>query len=194
MAYSINAESRTRLIIGAAIAIFAVALAGIVLGISPDTAPTVALALSVTLIVVGLRALFYYARASKWPSVEATVLGVTEDRIDVIMHYNALRHFYPKIRYQYTFQGVEHISDRVSFQVEDIWVPEYDPWGIKTEEKAKFWRNWKEGEKIAAYVNPRKPSESVLIRQAARRNRSQQVALIVGGVLIGAIWLFLFSI
>ncbi len=194
MAYSINTESRKRLVAGVAMALSAVALPGMILAISPRAAPVVTLALSVTLIFVGLRGLVNHARASKWPSVEATVLGVSEDSIDVIMHYKALRHFYPKIRYQYTLQGVDYVSDRVSFQVEDVWVPEYDQWGIKTDGNAKFWRHWKEGEKIAAYVNPKDPAESVLIPRAARRNRSQQVALVVAGVLIGAVWFFLVSI
>jgi hypothetical protein len=188
MAYSINAESRKRLIVGVAASLSAVALAGMVLAISPRAAPVVTMALPVTLIFAGLRGLVNDARASKWPSVEATVLGVSEDWIDVIMHYNALRHFYPRVRYRYTFQGVEYVSDRVSFQVEDIWVPEYDQWGIKTDGAAKLWRNWKEGGKIAAYVNPKNPAESLLVPRAARRNKSQQIALVVGGVLIGVVW------
>lgn len=174
-------------------AIFAVLLSGVALTASVHSGPFLILAISIAHIFTGVRGIIHDTQSAKWPSVEATVLDIREDRIDVIMHSYAQRYFYPKIRYQYAFQGVEYISDIVSFQVANIWVPEYDCRGIITDEKARFWYGWKEGEKIAAYVNTRNPVESAIINKVGKKIRSQQIALVVGGVLIGAVWFFLIS-
>lgn len=175
---------------GVGVAIVALVLSSVFINIFPSQGHFVVLAISMALVFAGAHGIFNHARAERWVSVEATILDLREKWIDVILHYNALRHFYPEIRYQYTFQGVEYISDTVGFEVENIWVPEFDGWGIKTKDNAKFWYGWGEGKKITAYVNASNPAKSVIINKVSKKYISQQMALIFGGILIGMLWFY----
>lgn len=191
MAYRINARSKKRLVLGAGIAILALAISFPALTAFPHYGHYLVLAISVTLISVGTYQGIGYARAGRWTPAEATVLDIREEWIDVILHYSALKHYYPAIRYQYAFQGVSYISSTVSFDVENIWVPEFDSWGMKTDNTARFWNGWAQGTTITAYVDTRNPSKAVIINKMTRNARSQQLAFIAGGVIIGILWLYL---
>lgn len=191
MAYRINAQSRRRLVLGVAVAVLALVASGFALTAYPHRGHLVVLVIAVSLVVLGVRQGLHYTRAKRWRATEATVLEIQEDWIDVILHYNALKYYYPKIKYQYIVEGVDYISDVVGFDVENIWVPEFDSWGIKTDDRAKFWQGWVRGSRITAYVNAKDPSECVIVNKIGKKIKSQMTALIVGGMLMGVIWLYL---
>jgi Protein of unknown function (DUF3592) len=191
MSYRINAGSKRRLALGAGLAVVALIISQLALTSLPRYGHFVVLAISVTLVSVGVRRARLYARAAKWLPIKATVLDIREDCLDVILHDGALRHYYPAIKYQYAFQGISYISDRVGFDVENIWVPALDGWGVKTDDAAKFWHAWTSGTEITAYINGRNPSESVIVNKMTRKAKSQQMALLTAGVLVGILWFYL---
>lgn len=194
MAYRLNADSKRRLVFGAGIAFLALVLSYIPIVVFPQYGHLAILVIAVALISVGALQYFQYTRAGRWVPVKATVLDIREKCIDVVLHYNALKYYYPEICYKYNFQGGSHTSSSVSFDVENIWVPEVDSWGMKTDNTSKFWHEWKEGAIITAYVNHKNPNESVIINKVSKKAKSQQMALVVGGVMIGFLWLYVVSL
>lgn len=186
-----NKKSQERLLKGVAVAVFGLIISTIVMSSIPDQAHFLALIVSLLLIYFGLRGIVHYSRAEKWLPIEATVCNISEDWIDVSLRYSKLRCFYPDIEYEYCFNGNSYKSNAVSFDVDDILVPELDRWGTKTRNEEKFWNGWRNGENIIIYANPENPSESVISNKMGKNHRSQNLALIVGGGLVGLIWLCL---
>ena len=186
-----NKKSQVRLLRGIAVAVFGLVISATVMSLFPDQAHLLALIVALLLIYFGLRGIAHYSRAEKWLPLEATICSVGEDWIDVSLRYSKLRYFYPIVEYEYCFNGNDYKSDSVSFEVENIWVPESDAWGTKTKSGEKFWTGWRKGESIIVYVNPENPTESVVINKIDKKYRSQNLALIAGGVLIGFTWLCL---
>ncbi len=150
------------------------------------------LILGVALIALGVGRMIPYLRARNWVSETARVLSITELGSEVWLTYNMrMKYCFPQIQYEYLSQGGAHKSNRVSFEKQNIWVPEVDGWGNPTDKTKRFWAGWSKDSNIPIYINPNNPRESVIIRVLSKRRRSHHLAFIAGGIFILFVWVLL---
>ncbi len=147
------------------------------------------LPIAFVLSVAGIWQMVPYRRARSWLKTTATIIHIEESSYREQGEHHHFTYFFPIVRYEYPFNGKKYQSDRVSFEVENIGVPELNNWGVKTADREKFWHGWAEGTKIEAFVNPDNAEESVIIRETSRRRGSHHWALFLSGVLLVGVWL-----
>ena len=80
-----------------------------------------------------------YWKSKKWVKVNGEIININEKYVNVALSmYQNIKYFYPDIKYKYNFQGKTYVSDRVSFEVENIWIPEVNKWGNTLDKKMLF--------------------------------------------------------
>ncbi len=146
------------------------------------------LLLGLGLIVVSLKGMYPYFLAKGWRQASAKVVSISETWAYVPLRFWSLRHYFPKIEYEYEISGRVFRSHRVSFERENIWQPEVDTWGDPNRKNEFFWSNWANGTVIGIYVEPDTPSESVIVRDLNKKRRSHHLAIASGGALITLLW------
>ena len=155
----------------------------------PRYAHLVILLIALILIILGAGNILPYWLVRKWQRHEAVITIITE-AIEKVpeSQYSLKNYYYPLINYHYQYNGQDYDSDKVSFEIENIWLPECNAWGDKLDEKEKFWHGWTQGTIIPIYINTAVPSESVVINRLSKKRRSHHYAVISAGVAILILW------
>jgi len=142
------------------------------------------LVVSALLIAFGTKGLLPYFMARNWPTTSARIIRIKEEWRDVpLSPIIFVKYWYPLVEYEYMVDGMKYCSNRVSFKIQDIWVPEVDKWGKQTEESAKLWSSWQDHMKIPIYFNPRNPKAAVIVKAIGRGRIGHYLSSIVGGIL-----------
>lgn len=157
----------------------------------PEHAHYLLLALALILIATGSKSLLTYIMASSWHKHPAIITSINEESVDIVHRYAPIKYYYPLISYQYDFDGQNYTSSRVSFEVENIWISAIDNWGMEMPETDKFWSHWQTGDSIDVFINPKRPDQSVLVRDLNSKRKSHYLAYVVAGIIIGVAWLLI---
>lgn len=153
------------------------------------------LLIAIVLIATGSSRIFKYNEMNKWVQINAVIFSMKESWRNVALSATStVKYYYPCIDYSYSFNNKQYNANRVAFDIQNIWVCEVDDWGLPLKEGDKFWHTWKEGSNITAYVNPKQPTQSVIFNKFSNKYKSHNIALIAGGLLLGAIWALLNAI
>lgn len=160
--------------------------------LAPEHAHYMLLIIALVLVTIGLGGLLKYSEQNNWIEKKAKIVSIEEIEEEVAESlYAKTRYYYPKAEYEYSVNGIAHKSSTVCFEKENLWVPEVNTWGDPTPREKRWWLNLNAGDLIPVYINPKKETEAVLIKHPSKHRRSHHAALVIGGILIGAIWLFL---
>jgi hypothetical protein len=158
----------------------------------PSYAHHLLLIVSTALISAGIQALSRYTAQSKWPERRAIIKTIKECEEEIALsQYSRIKYFYPVAEYEYLANGVTYLGRRVSLEKENVWVPEVNEWGDPTPMAERWWLSLKPGAEITVYINPKNEREAVLIRCINKNRRSHHLALVIGGLTLGSIWIFL---
>ncbi|MEW8067135.1 MAG: DUF3592 domain-containing protein [Candidatus Thiodiazotropha endolucinida] len=150
------------------------------------------LVISITLILIGGGSLLKYKQHNNWIEDRAKIIDIGEASENVaIDQYSMLKYFYPLIEYEYAVEGKKHSGDTVSHEIENVWVPEVNGWGDPNPETTRWWLSLKPGDDLPVFINPKNHRDTVLVKGASKARRSHHLALLLGGVLLGLIWLTL---
>lgn len=145
----------------------------------------VILLIALLLIGYSVVSILRYFRARNWVSTHAVITAFSEGATVRWLTYNMrVKYYFPLVKYEYQFNGKRYVSDRVSLDVKDIWVPEVDQWGNMTRDSEKLWNDWRVGTSIVAFVDPARPNRSVVVREMPRKRYSHYMATMLGGALI----------
>ena len=184
----------TKILLFSAKLIGLLCVAFLVIVYMPRQAHHLLLLISAALVLMGLGSLLRYKEQANWIEEKAKIKNINECEEEVaISEYSRLKYYYPEIEYQYVAKGTTHSGKTVSFEKENVWVPEVNNWGDPTPEEKRWWLSLKPDDELSVYINPSNESEAVLIRDVDKTRRSHHLALIVSGLLVGLIWLFLVS-
>lgn len=158
----------------------------------PQQAHHLLLLIAVALVLMGVSPLLRYKEQANWMEVKAKIKSIRERKEEVaISEYSRLKYYYPEIEYEYAVNGATYLGKTVSFEKENVWVPEVNSWGDPTPEEKRWWLSLKPDDELSVYVNPSNASEAVLINDVVQVRRSHHLALMAGGLLVGLVWLFL---
>ncbi|MBT2990212.1 MAG: DUF3592 domain-containing protein [Candidatus Thiodiazotropha sp. (ex Ctena orbiculata)] len=161
---------------------------------APEYAHYILLLVAAILIVVGAGSLLNYRSQSSWLESKATLVSIEEHEEAVaISQYSRLKYYYPTIEYEYTANGKFYSGNRVSVEKENVWIPEVNAWGDPTPVEERWWLSLKPGDDLPVYINPRNHDQAVLIKGASKARSSHHLALLLGGMLVGLIWLTVVS-
>ncbi|MEW8202129.1 MAG: hypothetical protein AB2764_08460 [Candidatus Thiodiazotropha endolucinida] len=150
------------------------------------------LVISVTLILIGGGSLLKYKQHSDWIEDKAKIVDIGEaSEIVAIGQYSQLKYFYPVIDYEYAVDGKNYSGNTVSVEKENVWVPEVNGWGDPNPDTVRWWLSLNPEDDIPVFINPKNHSDTVLVKGASKARRSHHLALLLGGVLLGLIWLTL---
>lgn len=145
----------------------------------------VILLMALLLIGYSVASFFRYFRARNWVSTHAVVTSFSEDAMARWLTYNMrLKYYFPLVQYEYEYNGKKYVSNRASFDIKDIWVPEVDQLGNMTRASDKLWNDWRVGSSVVAFVDPARPNRSVIVREMPRKRYSHYMATMLAGVLI----------
>jgi hypothetical protein len=159
----------------------------------PQHAHHLLLVISAALVLIGLGSLLKYKGQANWIEGKAKIKNINECEEVAISEYSRLKYYYPEIEYEYVVNDATHMGRIVSFEKENVWVPEVNIWGDPTPEEKRWWLSLKPEDELPVYINPRNESEAVLINDVVKERHSHHLALMVSGVLVALIWLFLVS-
>ena len=148
------------------------------------------LLIALVFIYLGSSRIITYIRARNWVSNTATVASISEGQSLVVLRYQKIKFYFPLIEYIYQYGGNSYSSNRVSFEKQNIWIPEVDIWGMPLDNSKKFWKDWSKDSIILIYVNPKNPAQSVIIKNLNKKRSSHHFALIIAGLLVLLIWAF----
>jgi hypothetical protein len=158
----------------------------------PQYAHHLLLIISAVLVLIGLGSLLKYKEQANWIKGKARLKKINECEEEVaISQYSRLTYYYPEIEYEYVANGATHLGRMVSFEKENVWVPEVNNSGDPTPEEERWWLTLKPDDELPVYVNSRNEGEAVLINDVVKVRRSHHLALIISGLLVGLLWLFL---
>ncbi len=161
----------------------------------PGYAHHLLLVISAALILSGFGSLLGYREQAKWIEATARLTSVNEREEEVaVSEYSRIKYYYPEIEYEYKTNGALHSGRNVSFEKENVWVPEVNKWGDPTPEEKRWWLSYKPGDEIPVYINPGDESEAVLVKYVVKARRSHHLALMASGFLLGLMWLLLVSV
>lgn len=147
------------------------------------------LILGVALVGLGVARMYPYLRSRNWVAGTARVVSISELCAQVRLTYNVrIKYYFPKVEYEYKSEGSQLKSNRVSFEKQNVWVPEVDSWGSPADKTRVLWANWSKDSTIPIYINPNNPKESVIVRDLSKKRRSHHLAFITGGILLLLAW------
>lgn len=184
-------QANISLLISGFLLIAVTALAGVVVLALPEKAPHLLLMIGALLMAKGGSKINTARKKTKWPKVVAVLRSVDEDEFGTIeseYQKSPRQYSYPVVEYEYEIDGKSFRSTKVSDSVKDIAVPAIGNFGSKIPDSEKFWHTWVKGTNVTAYVNPKDPSDAVLVPQLPKKRKSHYVALVVSGVLLLLCW------
>ncbi len=148
------------------------------------------------ILLIGASMVFYsltmlrrYGELQNWRLEKAkieTLREMTDEQVQ--RNSGTCNYFYPEITYHYHVNGHRYTSKTVSLERQNIWCAEENVWGEPLTENDKWWSALKVGYELSAYVNPKHPEQSVLIKNLSDSRRSYHVAILSGGILICFLW------
>ncbi len=156
----------------------------------PEIAHHLILVIGVGMIFYSLRILKRYGDLQSWTLKKAkieTIREVTDEQAEGSS--GTLTYFYPEIKYHYMVEDKTYNSKTVSLEKQNIWCAESNIWGESLTENEKWWSALKVGYELSAYINPKNPEDSVLIKNLRNSRRSHHLAILSGGILICFLWL-----
>ena len=104
----------------------------------PQHAHHLLLIISAVLVLIGLGSLLKYKEQANWIEGKARLKRINECEEEVaISQYSRLTYYYPEIEYEYVANGATHLGRIVSFEKENVCVPEVYNWGDPTPEKKR---------------------------------------------------------
>ncbi|MES9970737.1 MAG: DUF3592 domain-containing protein [Candidatus Thiodiazotropha sp.] len=184
--------SHTNLLIFTAKLIALLCIAFLILAFFPHYAHHLLLVLAAALAISGAGSLLKYKSQRNWIESKADLLSCGEQVEEVhVSEYSKLKHYYPIIDYAYSVDGKSYTGNSASNEKENLWVPEVNSWGDPTPASDRWWSSLKPGDNVPVFINPRDHSEAVLVKDVTKARRSHHLALLIGGILIGLIWLAL---
>ncbi|GAA0398925.1 hypothetical protein GCM10009133_04710 [Cocleimonas flava] len=169
------------------VALFVVAL---LIFMFPEMAHHLILLIGAGMSVYSLRILKKYGDLQSWQLEKArieTLSEVTDEQTEG--NSGAVKYYYPEIKYHYTVDEKTYTSKTVSLEKQNIWCAEKNVWGESLTENEKWWSALKVGYELSAYINPKNPAQSVLIKNISNTRRSHHLAILFGGILICFLWL-----
>lgn len=156
----------------------------------PEIAHHLILMIGAAMVFYSLRTLKHYGDLQSWNLEKAkieSIREVTDEQTEGTS--GSVKYFYPEIKYHYTVNDNNYASKTVSLEKQNIWCAESNIWGETLTENEKWWSALKVGYELSAYINPKDPEESVLIRNLRNSRRSHHLAILSGGILICFLWL-----
>jgi len=156
----------------------------------PEIAHHLILVIGAGMVFYSLRILKRYGELQSWTLEKAmieTIREVTDEQAEGSSV--TLTYFYPEIKYHYMVNDKTYNSKTVSLEKQNIWCAESNIWGESLTENEKWWSALKVGYELSAYINPKNPEDSVLIRNLRNSRRSHHLAILSGGILICFLWL-----
>jgi hypothetical protein len=177
--------------IGILIVVSLVAISTIVFFVFPNKLYYLLLIFSVGFFTFGVKGILPIIKSKNWKQVSATVVSIDEAHEEVAYsEYQKIKYFFPLIEYTYEFDGEKYTSNNVSFDIQNIWIPEVDSFGNKTNDDQKSWSAWAVGSKIDVYVDPKRPSNSIVYKGLSKKRKSHIIALLLVGTILLSLWLF----
>ena len=168
----------------------ALSMAAIFIYMFPEIARHLILVIGAGMMFYSFQILKQYGDLQSWTLEKAkieTIREVSDEEADGSSR--TVRYFYPEIKYHYTFKDKTYNSKTVSLEKQNIWCAESNIWGESLTENEKWWSALKVGYELSAFINPKNPEESVLIRNLRNSRRSHHLAILSGGILICFLWL-----
>ena len=133
--------------------------------------------LGALLTFIGIRGLNKYRVVRKWARTDGAFIdlhpGYAEERIK----YSSLKYQYPVAEYEYHVQDKKYVGTKISVEPKNAWVLVY-------EASRSPWAQWKKGETVIVFFDPRNPARAVLIPELQPRRRSHLLALTLSGLLL----------
>ena len=121
-----------------------------------------------------------YLTSVNWKKTNAKIININiENKLEQIR--SAVREsIYPVITYEYVVNNVTYQGHNPSFDMRNLFKETNSAFGGTT----MIWESWKNDSIIEIFYNPRKPTESVIIRSLLPNRRNHYLALTVAGVLL----------
>ena len=127
-----------------------------------------------------------------WVEINARILSINEETETVLLSDVAsMNYYFPRIEYCYEYGGITYESDVVGSDIKSIWMPEYDDFAYPADRKDYFWNNWKEGDTITIFINPKIPEKSIIVKPIKRKDLNYSVSIMFCGVVLLLAWVFL---
>lgn len=150
--------------------------------------PHVVLLLGLVLLALGAWRRWRAAAMTRWDTTTATLVTCEPGSFEEPYEYMTVTYRYPVVSYTYTYAGQTRLGSRVAGSVRDIALSDSDDPEHGTPGSKAFWKDWAAGTTLRAYVNPEHPEQAVLTLARSRQQTSQDLALIVAGILIASLW------
>lgn len=125
-------------------------------------------------------------------TLEATLLEVGEGSIEVKQQYYTLRHYFPKLTYEYSVEGTYYTCSTSTYDIRRYMVQEIDNFGTKRKDKDYFWRSLVEKSRVPIYVKRRDHSVSIVAFPERTAYRSENMVFAVMSALFLLVSIFLF--
>lgn len=122
--------------------------------------------------------------------LDARVLKVEEGFVDVKQQYYSIKHFYPKLEYEYSIDGESYVGSTGKYDIRRYMVPEIDNLGNKKSAKDFFWRSYTTESSIPILVKAKNLSRSIIAveERAAYRSENTVFALMACVFLLASIY------
>lgn len=139
-----------------------------------------------------LKELVAYKRKRNWLKTHATVMHAAE-RVWCISGRQIDQYFYPEVVYQYVHANQKHTNSLAFDEFENIRVPitvneqEVDSVG----KRKRWWLGYAAGDAIEVFVNPKQPSQSVLVNTISTQRKVRLTLVFLAGVCTACAWVFL---
>ncbi|MFZ3174712.1 MAG: DUF3592 domain-containing protein [Thiobacillus sp.] len=133
--------------------------------------------IGVILTFIGIRALNRYHVVRNWARTDGVLIDLHRGYAEERIKYSSLKYEYPVAEYEYYSQDKKYVGTKISIESKNAWVP-------VSEASRSPWSQWKKGEKVAVFFDPRNPAHSVLIPDLQPRRRSHILALTLSGLLL----------
>ena len=127
-----------------------------------------------------------------WIETNAIILSINEETEKVLLSEVAsMNYFFPRIQYCYQYGDVTYKSDVVGNDIKSVWMPEFDDFAYPINRNNYFWNNWKEGDSIKIFINPKTPEKSIIVKPINRKDLNYGSFTMLCGVVLLFAWLFL---
>ncbi len=126
------------------------------------------------LVITGIAFWLFRKPVENWTPIFGIIAKFEEIHVkDTLYHdHPPIEFCYPLVEYQFRYNGKAYRSHNVATHIRDIYE--------RTSQSEHPWSNWKEGEQIKVFVNPKSPSESVLLTEMSNERMVRYRVMIIG--------------